>query len=181
MLTAVIDVRHEPLALTATLGPLVRGVVEGLVGTAFLVSRRSNEELEAIADAAGCRIVTAETWPEGFARAVALAPGAGLLLLDTGLQLGPEFWPVLSDSLPALGGRPAMSHPALAGGIAGIFDGVSEGIRGMGGRPSRNAALLLPPSRARDIALAKLDPYTIRFGADLVRLNAGVTRVPVQR
>lgn len=177
MLTAVIDVRPEPLALTATLGPLVRGVVEGLVGTALLICRETNDELDSIADAAGCRIVIAESWPEGFARAVALAPGAGLLLLDTGLQLGPDFWPTLADILPALGSRPAVSQPAIAGGLGGVFDGLIEGMRSMGGRPSRNAALLLPPSRARDIALAKQDPYALRFGNDLVRLKASVTRV----
>jgi hypothetical protein len=177
MLTAVIDVRPEPLALTATLGPLVRGVVEGLVGTALLVCRQSSDELDQIADAAGCRIVTAESWTDGFARAVALAPGSGLLLLDTGLQLGPDFWPILADILPALGARPAVSQPAVAPGLGGVADGMIEGIRAMGGRPSRNAALLLPPSRARDIALAKLDPYTIRFGKDLVRLKASVTRL----
>lgn len=180
MLTAVIDVRPEPLALAATLGPLVRGVVEGLVGNAMLICRQSTEDLESIADAAGCRIVTAETWPEGFARASTLAPGSGLLVLDTGLQLGPDFWPVLADTLPALGARPAMSQPALGGGMGGLFDGLIEGVRTMGGRPSRNAALLLPPSRARDIALAKLDPYSVRFGAELVRLKASVTRVELR-
>jgi hypothetical protein len=180
MLTAVIDVRPEPIALTATLGPLVRGVVEGLVGNAMLVCRQSSEELEDIADAAGCRIVTAESWPDGFARVSTLAPASGLLVLDTGLQLGADFWPVLADILPALGARPAMSQPALGTGMGGLFDGLIEGVRTMGGRPSRNAALLLPPSRARDIALAKQDPYAIRFGTELVRLKAGVTRVELR-
>lgn len=177
MLTAVIDVRNEPLALTATLGPLVRGVVEGLVGTAVLVARGEDPDISSIADAAGCRILIAETWREGFARAVTNAPGAGILVLDTGIQLGPDFWPLLTDKLPLLGNRPATTEPARPAGFPSPIRLFTELLNASRGRISRDAALLLPPARAREIAQAKADPFAFRYGKALVRLKTGVTRV----
>lgn len=177
MLTAVIDVRNEPLALTATLGPLVRGVVEGLVGTAVLVARAESADIAAIADAAGCRVLVADTWREGFARAVTNAPGAGILVLDTGIQLGPDFWPLLTDKLPLLGNRPAVTEPARPHGFPAPARLLAEAFRAARGRVSREAALLLPPARAREIAQAKADPFAFRYGKALVRLRTGVTRV----
>lgn len=177
MLTAVIDVRPEPLALSATLGPLVRGVVEGLVGTAILVSRSENADIATIADAAGCRVLVADTWHEGFARAVTNAPGAAILLLDTGIQLGPDFWPLLADSLPSLGNRPAATEPARRIGFASPLRALGNVCNRFAGRINRDSALLLPPSRAREIAQAKSDPFAVRYGQTLVHLRAGVTRV----
>ncbi len=177
MLTAVIDVRLEPLALAATLGPLVRGVVEGLVGTAVLVSRVENADVAAIAAAAGCRVIVAGSWRDGFARAVTNSPGAGLLVLDTGIQLGPEFWPLLSDKLPILGNRPAATEPATRAGLASPARIIGNFFNAVTGRINRDCALLLPPSRAREIAQARLDPFAVRYGKALVRLKAGVTRV----
>ena len=177
MLTAIIDVRLEPLALTATLGPLVRGVVEGLVGTAILVSRTEDADLAGIADSAGCRVIIAQSWREGFARAVTNSPGAGILVLDTGIQLGPEFWPLLSDKLPILGNRPAATEPATRAGLASPLRFMRDAFNGATGRINRDCVLLLPPSRAREIIQAKADPFAMRYGSALVRLRASATRV----
>ena len=180
MLTAVIDVRGEPIQLTATLGPLVRGVVEGLVGTAMLVARAQSEAVAEIADAAGCRFLIAETWAEGFARAVTNAPGAGILVLDSGLQLGPDFWPLLTDKLPVLGNRPAATEPAVNAGFASPLRMIGGVLNRATGRVTRDSALLLPPSRARELAQAKADPFAQRYGQSLVRLKASVTRVDLR-
>jgi hypothetical protein len=180
MLIAVVDVRGVPIELTATLGPLVRGVVEGLVGTAMLVARDRNEDIAAIADAAGCRILVAETWAEGFARAVTNAPGVGMLLVDAGLQLGPDFWPLLTDKLPLLGNRPAATEPAARAGLAAPLRALTHAFNRATGRVTRDSALLLPPSRARELAQAKADPFAQNYGAALVRLNASVTRVDLR-
>lgn len=180
MLTAVIDVRSEPIQLTATLGPLVRGVVEGLVGTAMLVARHPNDDIASIADAAGCRILLAETWAEGFARAVTNAPGAGILVIDAGLQLGPDFWPLLTDKLPVLGNRPAATEPATRAGFTSPMRVIGDAFNQMTGRVTRDSALLLPPSRARELAQAKADPFAQRYGQMLVRLKASVTRVDLR-
>ncbi|MFN3483663.1 MAG: hypothetical protein ACK4YX_11645, partial [Rhabdaerophilum calidifontis] len=117
MLTVIIDARPDPAALAATIAPLVRGVVEGIVGGAVLVAPAADRAVEEIADAAGCRVLVASRWPEGFARAVAGAGGSGFLLVDTGLLIGPEFWPILADRLPLLQDRPAVTRPAARPGF----------------------------------------------------------------
>lgn len=177
MLAAVIDARPEPMALTATLGPLVRGVIEGLIGSAILVVRARTSEIDQIADAAGCRVLVAEEWREGFARAVNNVPGLGILVLDTGLLVGPDFWPLLGDTLPMIGQRPAATEPAIRAGIGSPLRLAGRFWNKATGQVDRDTALLLPPSRAREIAQAKADPYALRYGKELVRLSANVTRV----
>lgn len=177
MLIAIIDTRNNPKALAVTLGPLVRGVVEGLVGAAVIVASQRDEAIMEIADSAGCRVIIAPSWREGFARAIAGAGNSGALVVDAGLQLGPDFWPLLADSLPGLGSRPAATYPALPLGVAGIWPSLAHALRGAAGRVNRASALLLPPSRAREIAQMKLDPFTVRYGRALSWLKASATRV----
>jgi hypothetical protein len=177
MLMAIIDARSAPMALTATLGPLVRGVVEGIIGTAILINPTDDPDIRMIADSSGCRVLLEPQWTDGFARAVTHSSGAGVLVLDAGVQLGPDFWPLLADNLPALGNRPAASLPALAPGMAGLASGALYALKTLGGRPGRNAALLLPPRLAREIGQAKSDPFQVRYGKELARLKATVTRV----
>ncbi|WP_150287894.1 hypothetical protein [Rhabdaerophilum calidifontis] len=178
MLTVIIDARPDPAALAATIAPLVRGVVEGIVGGAVLVAPAADRAVEEIADAAGCRVLVASRWPEGFARAVAGAGGSGFLLVDTGLLIGPEFWPILADRLPLLQDRPAVTRPAARPGFAGMAARAAAILRETGGRAGRDRALLLPPRRAREIAAAKADPFAHPFGRDLVRLDPEVRRLP---
>jgi hypothetical protein len=177
MLTVIIDAKPDPVALAATLSPLVRGAVEGIVGSAVLVGREASRDIAEIADAAGCRVLIAPRWPDGFARAVAGNSGAGMLVIDTGLLIGPEFWPMLADRLPLLGDRPAATSSAAQQGLAGI-GGYFRHLAGRAaGRSGRDAALLLPPRRAREIAAAKADPFSYSFGRDLARLDLAVRRL----
>lgn len=177
MLTIIIDARPDPVALAATLAPMVRGAVEGIVGSAILIARAENPDIDEIADAAGCRVLVAPRWQDGFARAVAGHSGSGVLVIDTGLLIGPEFWPMLADRLPLLGDRPAMTRRVVEPGLAG-FAGVLGRFAGRAaGRSGRDAALLLPPRRAREIAAAKADPFSYAFGRDLVRLDLEVRRL----
>lgn len=172
MFSAVICARPQPVALGSTLGPLVRGVVEGLVGSAILVAEQPNPLIEELADEAGCRILVARDWPEGFARVVAQTGGSPLLVVDTGVMLGSEFWPVLADHLPLLGDRPAATLPREAP------NWLSRLLK-LGGAPlSRDAALMLPSSAARAIAQAKADPWAYRFPEKLVELPVSTRRVP---
>lgn len=171
MLTTIVDVRPEPMALAATLAPLVRGVVEGMVGSAWLVATQEDRDVADIADSAGCRLIIVETWREGFARVVANASGSGLILIDTGLQLGPDFWPILADRLPFLGDRPAATEPA-GGGFNALLGRAF-------GRANRDCALLLPQRRAREIARERLDPFAIRYGKSLSWIRASTTRVRI--
>lgn len=173
MLTAVIDSRSGPMALASTLGPLVRGVVEGMIGTAVIISPEADHDTVSIADSSGCRVLAEPDWRDGFARAVTNAPGLGILVLESGLMVGPDFWPLLADTLPILGNRPAATLAADGGGWLGRL-----GLRSLlGGRISRESALLLPPSWARRIAQAKDDPFRVRYGKECVPLRSVATRV----
>lgn len=171
MFSAVIHARPAPLALAATLGPLVRGVVEGLVGSATLVVSERNADIEEIADSAGCRVLVAADWAEGFSRVVANAGGSPLLVMDTGLMLGQEFWPVLADSLPLLGDRPAATEAEKPRSI------IRRLLAATSSAPGRDQVLLLPGSVSRQVAQMKADPFLHRY-ANLARLPVKARRVP---
>jgi hypothetical protein len=170
MLSIVVDADAAPLALSATLSPLVRGVVEGLVGSATLIARAEHEDVSAIADGSGCRLLISPTFAEGFARAMTYTSGSGVLVMDAGVQVGPEFWPVLADILPVLGQNPAVTQ---------FQGGLLARLRLLGGRVSRDQALLLPGPLAREIGLDKSDPFTRAYGKKLVTLRAEARRVQV--
>lgn len=175
MFYVVIQARPVPVALASTIGPLVRGVVEGLVGTAVMVTPVRDETIDEIADSAGCRVLVATDWRDGFARAVASSGGAPLLVIDTGVMLGPEFWPILADSLPLLGDRPAATSPIRQNRLADIL--AMRRFRGI--RPvSRDQVLLLPGSLARTLAAAKVDPWEYQFDQRLEILPVTAKRLP---
>lgn len=184
MYAVVIRARPHSLALAATLAPLVRGVVEGLVGTAVLVAEAANEDIREIADAAGCRIILAPTWVEGFARAVAQGGNSGVLVLDTGLLLPQDFWLVLADHLPHLRERPGATRSARSRGLLHLIrklrDWIIPDLSELGGIADRDRALLLPPALARQIAQKQADPFACAFGRDLIRLAIKVSRVGPQ-
>lgn len=167
MFTAIIRARPHSLALAATLAPLVRGVVQGLVGSAILVAEQDHPDLQEIADSAGCRVLLAPTWAEGFARAVAQASGSPVLVLDTGLLLAQDFWPLLADRLPMMGDRPAATRPAAG---KGALLPLRRFIGRMNGRLDAGSAVLLTGARARAIAQRKDDPWLVPHGTDLLVL-----------
>ncbi|CAN1490573.1 hypothetical protein MCEMSEM23_00179 [Rhabdaerophilaceae bacterium] len=171
MFSVIIQARSHPMALAATLGPLVRGVVEGLVGSATLVSSHDAADIREIADSAGCRVLVAASWAEGFARTVANTAGAPLLVVDNGVLLGQEFWPILADHLPLLGDQPAATRAAKPTSTLARIFGASQGV------VSPDQVLLLPGSVSRVIAQAKMDPWQFRFGDRLVILPAETRRV----
>lgn len=164
MLSIIVDADASPLALSATLSPLVRGVIEGLVGSATVLARSQTQDITTIADATGCRLLISPTFEEGFARAMTYTGGAGVLLLTAGVQVGPDFWPILADHLPLLGQNPAVTQR--------VGGGLLARLKAVGGRVSRDQALLLPPALAREIGLAKADPFARRYGEALVTLRA---------
>lgn len=163
------------MPLTATLGPLVRGVVEGLVGSALMVTTERNDEIDEIADSAGCRVLVSADWAEGFARAVAISGGSPLLVVDTGVMLGQDFWPVLADNLPILGDRPAATAPLRPGRLTEIL--TMRAFR-RSRSVSRDQVLLLPGSFARALAQTKTDPWLHRFNERLEILPVSTRRVP---
>jgi hypothetical protein len=175
MFHAVIHARPAPMPLAATLGPLVRGVVEGLVGSAMMVTASPSDDIDEIADSAGCRVLVSPDWAEGFARAVAISAGAPLLVVDTGVILGQEFWPVLADSLPMLADRPATTAPPRSSRLSEIL--TMRAFR-RSRVVSRDQVLLLPGSFARALAQSKSDPWLHRFNERLEILPVSTKRVP---
>lgn len=174
MFVVVVRVRPDPMALTATLGPLVRGVIEGLVGSAFLVAEQDSDDLQQVADSAGCRVIIAPDWAQGFARAVVNTAGAPLLVIDTGLLLGQDFWPTIADRLLLLGDRPAATEPA---GGSTLIQRLVRRIGAMRGQADDASALLLPGSLARTIGQARGDPWRWAYGEALIRLPIRGSRV----
>lgn len=165
------------MAVAATLGPLVRGVVEGLIGTVILVADEDNPDLAAIADSAGCRVVTAQDWPQGFARAVTIAGGAPVILLDTGIVLADGFWPALVKQMPQL-----LDRPGATGLDAGFsWRRIGRWLRHWRGKVDQDRAILLPASRARQIAREKRDPWAMNFRADLVEIQSIAYKLPIAR
>jgi hypothetical protein len=177
MFAVILRARPDPLALTATMGPLIRGVVMGLVGSAFLVADAQDKALEDIADASGARLLVAGTWPEGFARAIASHKGGGLIVMDTGLMLGQDFWPVLTDMAAILGDRPAITKLPAANKIADVFRATPFSLRAMRGVPHPDQAIVMPGSIARDIARIKADPFTYPYGKSLMILPSSSLRI----
>jgi hypothetical protein len=177
MFTALIRAGSDPMAMTATMGPLVRGVVEGLVGTAILITPQPSRVLDEIADAAGARLFVVPSWPEGFARAVAASNGGGLLVIEAGLMLGQDFWPLIADMAPFLGDRPAVTHAPANTGFEALLDLIRRPIRVMRGVPRRDQAILMPGAVAREIARKKEDPFLHAYGRSLVTLPSVAIRV----
>jgi hypothetical protein len=177
MFTVILHARPDPMALTATMGPLVRGVVMGLVGSAFLISNRANETLDEIADAAGARLLLAANWPEGFGRAVASSNGGGLIVLDTGVMLGQDFWSILADMSAFLGDRPAITHNQPQPGFLALLAQVPGYFRAARGIPHQDQAIVMPGRVAREIARLKADPFAFSYGTSLVRLPSQTMRI----
>lgn len=174
MLEAVVRTRNEPLALAATLGPLVKGVVEGLLATAVLVAEAPDEPLRQIADAAGCRLVEAP-WAAGFAEVA--RGGSPLLVIDCGVVLAEGFWPHWRDVGAGIAGRPAATRAHLPFGMSAFGAAGAKLIRRIQGSVSTDEALILPSALAAALARDAVDPFARIYGPALVRLKAGSFRI----
>ncbi|HEY1363170.1 MAG TPA: glycosyltransferase [Xanthobacteraceae bacterium] len=86
MLSVVIATDADERALPPTLGALVAGVVAGMVREVIIADRRSRDATAAIADAAGCRLLSLSTERAARLRAGAdAARGEWLLFLRPGV------------------------------------------------------------------------------------------------
>lgn len=82
MLTAIVHVAGQPMALAETLTALVPAVAEGLMSHAVVVSSAQDEDVERIADAMGATLIVAPARP--WAAGAAAARGNWVLLLEAG-------------------------------------------------------------------------------------------------
>lgn len=86
MLSIVIPTINAERVLTRTLAPLVAGVADGLVRDCVVADQGSTDETCAMAEAAGCTLVSA-TPREGWRVGAAAAKGDYLLFLAQNLVL----------------------------------------------------------------------------------------------
>lgn len=136
MLSAIVRSGAGPEALGRSLAPLVRGVVEGLVGEVVVLAAPGDADSARVAEASGASLLIAEDWGEGWARAAKLARCDRLLAIEAGVLLPEAFWPDLAERLAA-----GASAPLATRGAAGPF---VRFMSRLGGRPDRGQALVLP-------------------------------------
>ncbi|RST85159.1 glycosyltransferase [Aquibium carbonis] len=87
MLTVMIETRNHQDALARTLASLVSGAVEGIVREVLVHDRGSTDQTAAIADHAGCVVVSSGDLLDGVRR----AKGDWLLFVEPGSKLS-EGW-----------------------------------------------------------------------------------------
>jgi len=126
MLSVVIATFNAEEVLARTLAPLVAGVADGLVKDCVVADESSTDETRAMAEAAGCALVTASRFG-GWRAGAAAAKGEWLLLLPADLVL-------------ARGWIEAARAFIETGGAAATFRYTREG-------ESALAALFAPPAR----------------------------------
>jgi hypothetical protein len=89
MISAVVFAQSSVDALAATLGALVAGVADGLIGDAVIVTASPDPAVAQVADAVGARLLVAEDDP--WRRAAAMVRGDWILFLEAGDVPG-EGW-----------------------------------------------------------------------------------------
>jgi hypothetical protein len=100
MITVLIRVNHGPEALVMTLSALVPAVAAGLVGDAVILASAQDDQLSAVADAAGATLVMA---PEGsWRKGSQVARREWLLCLNDG-DIPQEGWIRVLDRFIAQG------------------------------------------------------------------------------
>ncbi|MGB8816507.1 MAG: glycosyltransferase [Rhizobiaceae bacterium] len=87
MLTVIIETKNNEEALARTLGPLVSGVVEGLLREVLVHDAGSTDRTGKVAEQAGCTLVHGGSLAECIHR----ARGDWLLFLEPGSRLS-EAW-----------------------------------------------------------------------------------------
>lgn len=112
MITAIIRSETGARALVRTLAPLVRGVVEGVLGAVLIGARPTDAESRLIGEESGARVLETGNWRDALALAAAQAPGGLLLAIDSGVVLGEAFWPEVQEALASGLDGPFVTRPA---------------------------------------------------------------------
>ncbi|MCT8266970.1 glycosyl transferase [Afifella sp. JA880] len=82
MITVLLSAPNDAQHLARSLTALVPAAVEGLVRDAYVVGARNDEEIEAVADAAGAELIGREALTE----AITASRGEWLLLMEGGAR-----------------------------------------------------------------------------------------------
>ncbi len=91
MLSVIIHAGTDAERLARTIGSLVPAIAEGIVGDGYVMAGAMTREMDAVADAAGCNVVTGELhWT--LAETMRIARGEHLLFLQAGSVLENGWW-----------------------------------------------------------------------------------------
>jgi hypothetical protein len=148
MLTAVVEAGNDPAPLVRTLGSLVPAVAEGIIRDGFVMAATPDAELEAVADAAGCTLVTGKA-REILHRALQDARGDYFLFLAAGSVLEPGWWieaaGFVQNSRSGVGpGHAAFAWSSHGTGLrARLTEIARRGMVAITGRPHPGQAVIL--------------------------------------
>ncbi len=120
MLSAIIQSGSNAERLARTIGSLVPAVAEGVLGDGHVIASDPGGDIERVADAAGCNIVTGETGA-ALASAVRLSRSSHILFLPAGSVLETGWWVEAARFIKQSGdGRmeAVFSHAAQEYGLA---------------------------------------------------------------
>lgn len=91
MITALVLAARGPEALALTLSALVPGVVEGLIGDAVVLARRTDRDIAIVAEATGAAFVTVAPGDDPWRAGAALGRREWVLCLEDG-DVPAEGW-----------------------------------------------------------------------------------------
>lgn len=160
VLSAVVLFEHRPATrlglepaevLVRTLGSLVRANIDGLLRD-VAIAGPEGEDLDAIADHAGCALVTAGSEPEWLHQAITIARGPDLLLLRSGCALDGGFVEEARDFLRS-GGTSAQLRAAPETFLERLFPDMAP-----------LAGLIAPRARCLDALPGRLDRLARSIG-----------------
>ena len=154
MLSVIINARSDAERLARTIGSLVPAIAEGIVGDGYVMMRTITPEMDAVADAAGCNVVTGEIhWT--LAEAMRIARGDHLLFLPAGSVLENGWWVEAAQFMQRshAGGKASavFTHAAHEYGLAAATRSAMQGaLARLGRRPLTGQGLI---AHRKDIAV----------------------------
>ena len=167
MITGLVLVERGHEALAVTLGALIPGVVDGLIGDAVVLARRADRDIATVAEATGAALVTVAPGSDPWQVGAAAARREWMLCLEDG-DVPAEGWVRALDRFVMLGaqgrfGRLTRRPATLGARLSGLVEA------GFGARRVR-AGDLVHRSLLREGGIHATRP---------VRIAAAVGRDPV--
>ena len=171
MLTLVIRAGEAAEPLVESLTPLVAGVVNGLVGSVFIVAMGEAGaepalDIAAVASEAGATLIAAKSWQDALADVSARSRAPYVGFIDGGVVVDEFFWPAIERFLRQAQAKPGV---AVTRSHSGLRESLSPLRRWLGG-VGPDQVVIVPA------AMARQDPWSQRHRG-LVRLESWSRRL----